>query len=242
MALKVKTEYVGIDKNGSNITVRDSTGIYSPNNLTGYGLPNIDVDDIIKFIFTLSSFSTEELYRLDITDVEDIVSGKEVLMNAEILAGELNTLQFEDGVYDLNEYVIVNDDLEVAQANEGDTFIILSNSVTQEYLYKFDTVLDDTGKIFTIDKSKPFSSTMIYLTEELKSDVESFNLGYRANAKFLITRGFDYAMANQVCKPCSKNTSVDILYHKVMAEMSMERGDYAAANKLISESFNRYCL
>lgn len=249
MALKVKTEYKGIDKGGTTITVKDVTGLYSPDNLTGYGLPNLDLDDINSIIFTLSAFAKKDTYSLTFTDdlsITDIVTGKEVTLTAENLAGKDHLIMFEDGVYDLNEYVTVTDEYAIDEAKTGEIYIKLVDTLPSEaYLNHFDSVVDQDGNIYQIDKTKPFNSIIIPLTEELTEDVTDFYFAYRANDKFLNTRGFDYNIAYEAskcgCSCDSESIAVNLTVHKMMANIMFERGDYASTNKLISEPFNRKC-
>jgi hypothetical protein len=244
MALKVKPEYVGIDKAGNNITIKDATGAYVPvTNPEGYGLPNLDVSDIDSIVFTLSAFSDDTVYKLTDTVIADVVAGEPITLNAQNLADQVDALQFEDGVYDLNEYVFVTDTFDIFEANLGENNIILSTPITEEYLNTFDSITDQAGNIYNIDKSKPFSATTIYLVEELLVNATTIRIGYRANIKFLNTRNFDYILGKQTtnCKPCGKQTSINILYNKIMAEEAFRQEDYLLANKLISGEFNNYC-
>lgn len=241
MALKVKTEYVGIDKNGSNISIKDATGYYIPElNPTGYGNPNLPVNQIDSVVFTISNYNTSEVLKFTAPSIPDVVSGKEIILNANNLIGGLNTLQFEDGAYDLNEYVFVTDSFIISEAELGTPFVIVENTLTQDYLFKYDSIQDQLGNIYNIDKTKPFNANVIYLVEELLAEATTIKIGYRANSKFLNTRDFDYILGRQ-CLSRKDNVILDIFYHKQMAIHMFNEGDYQVANKLISKQFNTYC-
>lgn len=245
MALILKPQFSYIDKSGKNIYVKETSGLYDATyNTGGFGLPNIDIDDIIKFVFTLSLYGSTDIFRLDELDKTKVISGQDIQLNSVNLSGAEIALQFDDGVYDLNEYVEVNDVFDLLQAEIGDDFILLSTPITEEYLSKYDAIIGSDDVIYQIDKSRIFVGTTIYLTTPLLATLTGFTICYKANTKFLNTREFDYLLGTYTTKVCcngSNKTSVDILYHKIMAEMAMDRGDYAAANQLISETFNRYC-
>lgn len=243
-APNVSTQFIGVNKDATELYIKDTTGLYVAGVNDG-GYTSVQIADIKEIIFTISDLSSSTVYSYKTEPINDVVSGKQITVTPAKLGATEEGLKFEDGVYDLNEYVVSNDVFSLTAATAGNKFFTLSVAVTEDYLSQFDSVVDNNGVIYNIDKTQTFNATTVYTVEALVGTITVINPTFRANVKFYNTTAFDYRLgqlAASYCTPCSNGqTTIDTLYHKIMGEIAFEQGDYTVANKLISLSFNSYC-
>lgn len=204
--LVTKIQVESVDKTGAVIMLKETTGVYSVNNPTGYGFPNPATSAIQKIIFTISRFDSEIVNRLvfvrtfdpskpqELTSptIDQIALGAAVRLDS-ILMGISTASEglkpFRDSVYDINEYSFVALRTDVV-GNKGEPFII-GTGLTPIIENNYSILIGDD--IYDIDKSKPDNGgTVLYLTTELKENTTSFYPGYRANIKALVTATTDF--------------------------------------------------
>jgi len=253
MALQTKVSFVDIDKTGGIIRVKDTTGIYSVSNPTGYGFPNTAVGDINKIIFSISQYSTTDIFKQTYVRVADILhpeyfitptinqitSGTEIEITSISLGQTTIFIPFEDGVFDLNMYSVLTTAKTGVIAATGNPFITGTGLAT--YL-QYDSVLVNE-KTYDIDKTKDTNGgTILYLVEELQDTTNLFYPSYKANVKFITDVSTTTCLYNKVGKlatscDCDNNDVVNTLFEiellKWASQYAFDNGDFVKANELI---------
>jgi hypothetical protein len=245
MALVVKNQFIEVSRDATELFIKDTTGLYNATlNPNGYGTPNITVAQIDKIIFTLSDYVTSTVYDYLYPDTDAVVAGEQLTITPQNLGAPASYV-FEDGAYDLNEYVVSVDEFDILDAVEGGNIVQLDTAVTEEYLYQFDSIIDNNGNIYNIDKTGTFVGTVINTVEELEAGITTLQPCYRGNLKFLNKTAIQYDIAREAaayCKPKAGTSKAVILtYNMIAAEIAFDMEDYATANKLVSQSFNSIC-
>lgn len=245
MALEVKTSYIGTNKDATELYIKDSTGLYGTYNLTGYGTPNIDPTDISGFIFTLANFTDAVNYKDTVEVKVDVIAGKELIITPTKLGATEANLKFEDGAYDLNQYVLLTQALAIATATAEASSVQLSTPITEDFYNSIDAIIDNNNNIYQIDKTVTFNADFIYVIEPLETGITAISGAVRNNLKFIITTKIDYLLgqlASQgTCKCPSNSKAMKVFYNKEMAKIAFDNSDYTTANLLISTAFNSYC-
>lgn len=251
MALKLKTEFLKQSRDGRSITLRDATGLFSLDNLGGYGVQNPGIESIISYYFIVSRFYGQEDFVLHIDGTNprlptplQIANGKEVVLNTDLLEsgdGLGSSFIFVDGILDVNMYV------EFPGMNgvtiTADTKAIYGGDFTEAL--KADAVLVN-GVIYEIDRGVPLNgSTVLYVTEEFTESATSFTSLYRSNVKVLAD-AMSRDMHDYACKRL-RNTPKSNEWIGVNTAASMraaaygffnkENPDYTEANDLIVSNY-----
>jgi hypothetical protein len=75
----------------------------------------------------------------------------------------------------------------------------------------------------------------VYLTEPLKEDTSSFQVGYKANAKVTVDLSVRTCLTRKAVKGnCScRSKTLDTWVDYLNSGLAFEAGDYAAANDLV---------
>jgi hypothetical protein len=243
--LVIKNQFLRVSRDATELFVKDTTGLYEAAlNPNGYGTPNITVAQISKIIFTLSDYVTSTVYDYLYPDINAVLAGEELTITPQNLDAPANYV-FEDGAYDLNEYVVSVDLFDILLATAGGKIVQLSTPVTQTYLYQFDSIIDNNGNIYNIDKTGTFVATVINTVEPLIAGITTLQPVYRANLKFLNATALQYDIAReaaQACKPKAGTSKAVILtYNMIAADIAFQMEDYNTANILVSQSFNSIC-
>lgn len=251
MALDFKVELVGISDTGKTIAVRDVTGLYDPaDNPGGWGTPNPEIGDIDFYLLSLSHFSLPDVYwqrqvrvATEPNDqltpsVPDIANGNIVRMDSVKLGMSTDQKTFNDGVYDINVYAVLDYTI-TCTANNGATFLLPTNPID---VSMYDVVYVD-GKLYDLDHSKDTAGgTVIYVVQELKmaSGTMTISPGFRANVKTMKDLGLRTCIYNSTgnmyrvgCNKKCKQRMLDVAIDQWFAELAFEDEDYVAANELI---------
>jgi len=257
MALITQLDFVGVDKTGRVISVKDSTGLYStPDNEGGYGTPNLEILDINTILFTISEIDSSNIYKLRfvktpdtshpeyllIPSISDIANGISNVEFTSIVLGITDPADglkaFEDGIYDINMYTAT--DLIFAMGTQGDKFIT-GSGFTSVY-NTVDYILVDND-IYTIDKTVPVDDNILTLKEELNQEVTEFYIVYRANTKALNQAASDCCGTQEAGKVAESDgcgcmdKKLDNLFklwmYKIAAQIDFNCGNYIQANELL---------
>lgn len=244
MALVPKIEFQSINRDASEMYIKNITGAYNAvTNPTGYGTPNTGLSDISKIIFTVSSFTDAEVYSYDTEPKADVVAGSVIVITPEKLGAEAG-YSFEDGVYDINEYDVTTATLSIDTASAGNKFITLSTPIIEAQYDEYNVLIDNNDNIYNINKTVLFNANRIDTIEQLKAGITSLAFGYRANVKAEVTVSMDYnlgTLATEECGCHEEERLIKLYFHKAMARIAMDNQDYKRANTLISGTFNRSC-
>lgn len=257
MALKTKLDFIGVDKTGRVITVKDSTGNYSsPDNEGGYGNPNPEITNITNILFTISEIESAKLNKLRFVriadpahpeylvspSIDDIASGVADVEFTSIVLGLTEPQEglkaFNDGIYDINMYTLFE---QIAgTASQGDK-IITGNGFTS--VYNSVDFIEVNNNIYTIDKTIPVNDNILTLVEELEEDINEFFPAYRANIKALNQAASDCCGTQEAGKLAENDTcgcsekKFDKLFklwmYKIAAQIDYNCGNYIQANDLL---------
>lgn len=247
MPLEFKISNPLVSDTAKTIYLTDETGAYDAvNNPGGYGSPNQEVGDIDLYVIELSHLSLKEVYVqtqgragtppevITTPPINDIAnSNADIALNTYRLkiddSTELKT--FGDGVYNIDVSVVF-DDVYVGAGEAGNTYVV----PTAPFVGDFDVVYAG-GVIYDIDKSKDNNlGTVVYLVQELRSDVSSFRMGYKDNVKLANDTSVKTCMTRKAIKTCGCGKSkrvIDVWVDYLNSQWAFDDEDYAAANDLI---------
>lgn len=244
MALVVKNEFVGVNRDAAELYVKNTTGAYNvTTNPTGYGTPNTQVTDLTKIIFTLSSYTDKEVYKFLASSISNVTNGNTITITSETLGADAG-LRFEDGMYDFNEYDVTNSNLTFTTASAGNSFINLTAPINQTQFDTFNVLVDNNNNVYNIDKSIPFNANRIDVVEPLITGITTLSFGYRSNLAILNATAMDYElgqMSTSICGCKEEESLIKLYFHKAMAQIAKDNQDYQRANILVSGTFNRSC-
>jgi len=245
MALVVKNQFIKVSRDATQLFIKDITGIYNATlNLTGYGTPNLTSAQISKVLFTLSDYFTNTVYKYLYPNTTAVVAGEQLTITPQNLGAPASYV-FEDGAYDLNEYVVSVDLFNILAATAGGNIVQLNTAVTQSYLHQFDSIVDNNNNIYNINKTGAFVGTVINTVEPLIAGITTLQPVYRANLKFLNSTALNYDIARESASPINPKAgtskAVIMTYNLIAGGIAFDNGDYTTANKLVSQGFNSIC-
>ncbi len=244
MALIPKNEFIEVNRDATEFKVRNITGAYNVStNPNGYGTPNDGASTIPKIIFTLSSYSDEEVYSFVAPSVADVIAGNTITITPDLLGAEAG-MRFDDGMYDFNEYDVTNSALAFSIAGAGNKFVDVTTPITLTQFNTYNVVVDNNNNVYNIDKNQAFNTNRLNIVEQLKTGVTSLAFGYRSNLAILNTTEMDYELGQQGSSCCgckAEQSLINLYFHKAMAEIMRDNQDYKTANTLVSGTFNRGC-
>lgn len=252
MGLEIKQAFLGQDKSGRSIDIKDATGLESQGVVTGYGSSNGTPESILAYHIVASRMLDSISYYLKIDGTNEYLPKPVNLGYGHTLTLTTNLFKkttstgvmepwglFKDGVLDLSMYVeFIGQSGVVIQKG---TNYITGGSFTREL--KADAVIVD-GKIYQIDKSMYSNgNTIIYVTGSFDVDATSFNILYRSNMKVLlqsITRNLHaYAcktMRDDIKSPEWNQINTALSFLRA-SEGFFKSEDYSEANGLTTSSF-----
>lgn len=267
MSLITKVEHIDTDKTGRVITVKNTTGVYNVDtNPGGFGGINPPKSAVSYIVFGISDYDQSNYNYVRYVRTQDpnnpqylvtpnldaILDGTPVELNSITLGitdpyGGL--LAFNDGVLDLNMYTAMNLFGGVV-GNQGDIYISVPppnlstiNLDDIYYNYHFIMVGED---VYEIDHRIPTNNgTVLYLTEPLKVNIDSFYPVHVANTKIYNSRNSDCCIAAQAgklsltencCRDCKDKTADNlfrVIMYKISAQLNFSSGDYEKSNDLL---------
>ncbi len=244
MALQVKLQFLGQNRSGREIQLKDATGLQSFGRATGYN--SVQPGNIKAYRLSFSRIGLAENFWTVIDGTNSklpvpskIAMGIPFNINSSLFqdsSGQQNLASsiFSDGIVDINMYVQFEGMTDVVISK--DTSFVTGGSFRT--VYDSDSILVD-GVVYELDKSKDHNGyTVLYIIGSFAADATSFDILYRANTKaFLVSVG-DYALQTSVANlGCGKSDTLDTICiamaNKEAADLFYKSEEYSQADELL---------
>jgi hypothetical protein len=243
MALQTKLSLVSLDKTAHNLIVKDSTGVYSVGNPTGYGSPN--PVDVARAFLTVRHFGSTTSKSIELPNIDELLNG----VNIPIDSGRLGITQagqgieaFSDGILDLDYTVVLNNPIQV-QGTAGNSYIV---GTGLDALLSYEQI-SIAGELYTINKFIPTNNgTVLYLNSPLTFgtgtvvvlpvEVANLKVLVQAEATRLLVSNTG-VMANNCCDCYNARKFLEdiskLYVWKIAAQLAFDQADYQKADNLI---------
>lgn len=213
-----------VESNNLSVVVKDDTGFANTYNPYGY---RDDLEEVEAYIFVVEDSVRREDHKTVIENDESIQYGVEVTLSGDD--------RFKDSLYNIQMYTRFNIEMS-GDGFEGLDFI--SNVAGASAIgnnYSVIIVDTDVYKIVKVEKDT------IFLDRVLKTDVETFKLGFYAEEKVALYTDLQDSIikaTERLTDCCSDAETVNKLaslhlYLKGVEE-SVKRGSYETAEKLLN--------
>ncbi|WP_418360177.1 hypothetical protein [Sphingobacterium detergens] len=246
MALQVKLQFLGQDRSGREIQLKDATGFQSFGRISGYDSHQPSEIEAYRFSFSRIGSDGKLWVVIDGTNPRllppaKIAMGIPFSIHSSLFQdsiGDLNLASsiFSDGILDINMYVqfVGLSDVVIAK----DSSFVTGGSFKS--VYDSDSILVD-GMVYELDKSKDHNGyTVLYIIGSFSADATSFDILYRSNTKAFLDSVGDYNLQSVVGSNagCSMDdmvldTLVICMANKESAELFYKSGEYSKADELL---------
>ncbi len=250
MAFQSKISFVELNKAGTLVVARNTTGTFSASNPGGYGGPNLLIPNIERIIVGLKMWSAldEIIITLPQTPTNmtisqaNYISGIPFTLSAMNLLGKTAPLQFDDDLYELRSYTI-DKTIFYGDGMAGYNHIMTANA---NNLYKYDAIITEEDEIYFISKEQQANSNnqVLFLERRVCEEITTFKGVYFASAEFINLTKTSMCLASASFKAetecgCSDslkslNENIDFVQRMILgAKMAFERQDYARSSEFI---------
>jgi len=221
-------------KNGKIITLTDTTGVYdNPDNLGGYGTPNLDSGDVVKTHISVYKYKTGETESIVLSGTDFPPFDKLTYDITSILVDETTEEEtLEDSVYKVTYCPLWEAPETEGDAEEGSAIITIGADIT--------TFLDDNepayiliGEVLYTISSYEFTggNTEITLGKDFEEATDTYDIlfGYCAENTTIVFKTVDECWNNKVtdvktCDVDCGNTKGKKKVLKVMKIFSLIQG------------------
>lgn len=200
-------------------------------------------DGVVRY---QNTFDPQHPEYLTIPKAQEIGNGKVFTVDSHKLGlstSEQGYSTFKDGVINVDAYV---GQQSISVTGVKDTNYLVGTNLT-EIATSFDAVIVGTD-VYKIDKSKPTNAgTVLYLFEDLKSDVTSVTVAYRSNLKLynnfrtkcLIGKSAhiltnDYSTHYDILE--KERGVLKVIRNDIASRICFEQEDYEKAERLLKEN------
>lgn len=252
MAFQSKISFVELNKAGTLVTVKNTTGLYSAANPTGFGGPNLGIASVEKIIVGLKAWNDCDISSIELTTedkgdgtIQTFIEGQNVVLSSMNLVDSVVPFQFDDDVYELTSYTVEAGNYN-GEGNIGFNYIIIENANT---LYKYDAIIIGDDDIYLISKEQQANSNnrILYLERQLCEEGNTFRGVYFAVTEFLNTTKTNMCLAASSykveegcgCDDTSKLKSDIGFVQRMMlgAQMAFDRLDYSRSSEFIQKAY-----
>lgn len=238
-------------KDGSSLTIKDSTGAYNVStNPGGYGTPNADEPTVVGF--RVRYWADTDIYGSLVTDDTTILAallGAGFALTIEQL-GE-SEADFSSGVHHIKYYPLEEVDTIVTLTKDSKLVTVTAGTAPSTWDSDYVGIVFNDGatlgtKVFLIDRNEAITSTTFYLTEAWTDDTitgQAVMLAPEADLKILAVEEAQSCLVGRIGKlgkSCTCNEDeVDLLMWLTMqifaAQINFDCADYTNAhNKIVN--------
>jgi len=238
MALTTKLTVVSTSKDGKTITVKDTTGLYdATTNPGGYGAPNPSIPGLAKIEFYVESFgSTTLTHKTEITettspDIATTAGGADTPLIPGLFGENTPTARFEDGVLQVSMITLLSSRAMTGTAG--------TKEVAANALITLGTGLFLNGVYYYIDQTKVNTTSLVYLTTPLLSNVTAGQPFYLATTYAFSNAGAKCCIATQTGRLVEDSCSTEqeellfrLFNYTLAAETAFSLKNYSKADDL----------
>ncbi len=246
--LEPKLTTVYINKSATQVTLKDSTGLYDATTTPGgYGIPNPTSPPVavgFRFVNYTESVPYLNFVTRESTLIQELLSGYGHTFNTQ----SLGISPFKSGIHQVKYNVFENTDYEITLTKDSKTITITSGGSPTSWSagYKAVVLLDDTGniisKVLAIESVSYDSFTID--TEWVEDTVSgySFLIGTEGYLKILFTQLSERCVSKKIgematgnisCDPSVMSTLVSWSLYILSAKTEFNCGSFQKAQDLI---------
>lgn len=188
------------------IILRDETGTYSPSNPGGYGGNNgTPVSEILKYVFVVKDLKNNLIYTQvqsdDLANTDEYhnpsiprIANKE---DVYIDASNFNLEKFQDGIYKIDMYTVIDEDYE-GDGFQGTDVIVNTEHARALYNY-YDGIFVD-GEVYSFESR---GASVLVLDKVIAEEFHVFKPILKASVEFILIGDLEDCINNKIAQMAS---------------------------------------